>query len=92
MPAELLDFSQQGIRIMSPFALSINSTMECLVSAPRSLSKEVPFIARIIYCIEDDVEGDYFVGAEIMQSKDELWLDLFSKVHDFIKERIGKIY
>lgn len=91
VPIELLDFSQQGIRILSPFALSIHSTMECLVSAPQSLSKEVTFIAKIIYCI-DDVEGDYLVGAEIMQSEDELWLDLFSKVHDFIKERIGKIY
>lgn len=89
---ELLDFSQQGIRIMSPFALSIESTVDCLVSAPHSLSKEVSFIAKIIYCIKDDMEGDYLVGAEIMQSEDELWFDLFSKVHDFIRERIGKIY
>jgi hypothetical protein len=92
MNIELLDFSQQGIRIMSPFALSIHSTMDCLVSAPQSLSKEVHFVAKIIYCMKDDVEEDYLVGAEIMQSEDELWLDLFSKVHDFIKERIGKIY
>lgn len=92
VPIELLDFSQQGIRIMSPFSLPLHSILECLVSVPQSLSKEVHFVAKIIYCIQDDPEEDYLVGAEIMQSEDGLWFDLFSKVHDFIKERVGKIY
>ncbi len=89
---ELQDFSLKGVRIKAPYALSIDSTVECLIAAPKSLTKEIPLTARIKYCTRDEPVGDYLIGAEIVQTGDPIWLDLFSKVHDFIKERIGSIF
>jgi len=71
---------------------SVNSEIECLISMPKCLTKEIPFRARVKYCIQHEEEGDYVVGAEIVPRGDNLWLDLFSKVHDYIKERMGDIY
>ena len=92
VPAELLDFSPYGIKIKNPFLLSVDSAIECLIAIPKSLTKEVLFSGKIKYCIQDQPGGDYLIGAEIIQTNDTLWLNLFSKVHDFIKERIGDIF
>ena len=89
---ELLDFSSNGIRFKSPYGVSVDSAIECLISAPKSLTKEVPFIVKIKYCIQDDPDEEYLIGAEIIETSDKVWFDIFSNVHDFIKKRIGKIY
>ncbi len=90
--AELFDFTPSGIRIKSRRELSSDSTIECMVSAPRSLTKEVFFTGKIKYCIHEESAGGYFVGVEIIKTSDKVWFDLFSKVHDFIKGRIGEIF
>jgi hypothetical protein len=90
--SQLFDFSPDGIRIMSRYELPEASEIECLISAPKSLTQEIPFIAKIKYCIQDKPGGDYLIGAEIVQTADRVWFALFSKVHEFIKERIGEIY
>ncbi len=71
--------------------LSVDSEIECVISIPKSLTKEIPFRADVKYCIQDEDGGDYVVGAEIVPRGDNLWLDLFSKVHNYIKERMGDI-
>jgi len=35
--------------------------------------------------------GDYQIGAEIIETGDKIGFEVFLKVHDFIKERIGDI-
>ncbi len=92
LPVELLDFSLYGIKIKNSFLLSVDSTIECLIAIPKSLTKEISFSGRIKYCIQDKPGEDYLIGIEINQTSDKLWLDLFSKVHDFIKERMGDIF
>ena len=92
VPTELLDFGLYGIKIKSPFPLPVDSVIECLISIPKSLTKEILFRAKIKHCIQDEPAGDYGIGAETTQTDDKLWLRVFSKVHDFIKERIGEIY
>ena len=92
VPMELLDFSPKGIRIKSSYGLSVDSAIECLISAPKSLTKEVPFIGKIKYCIQDESEGDYLMGAEIIETSDRSGLKIFLEVHDFIKERMGDIF
>jgi hypothetical protein len=89
---ELLDFSSKGIRFKSPLEVSVNSAMECLISAPKSLTKEVPFIIKVKYCIRRGPDEGYLIGAEIIETSDKVWFDIFSNVHDFIKKRIGDIY
>ncbi len=92
VPMELLDFSPKGIRIRSPYRLSVDSAIECLISAPKSITKEIPFIGKIRYCIQEELEGDYLIGAEIIETSDRLGFEIFSEVHDFIKERMGEMF
>jgi hypothetical protein len=88
---ELFNFSQKGISIKSRYRLTVNSSIECLIGAPQFLTKEIPFTGKIKYCIQDEPGGDYLIGAEIIRADDKIWFEIFSKVHDFIKERIGDI-
>jgi len=92
VPMELLDFSPKGIRIKSSYGLSVNSSIECLISAPKSLTKEVPFIGKVKYCIQEESEGDYLIGAEIIETSDRSGFEVFSEIHNFIKERMGDIF
>jgi hypothetical protein len=90
--AELFNFSPRGVSIKSRSRFTVDSAIECLISVPKSLTKEIPFTGKIKYCIQDEPGGDYLIGAEIIQTSDKVWFDLFSKIHDFIKERIGGIF
>ncbi len=90
--AELFDFSPKGIRIRSRYELPLNSTIECLIAAPKSLTKEIPFKGRVKYCIQEEPMGNYLIGGEVIEAGDKMAFDLFLKIHDFIEERIGDIY
>jgi hypothetical protein len=92
VPVKLLDFSPRGIRMKSPYEMPVDSAIECLISAPKSITKEVPFIGEIKYCILDEFDGDYLIGAEIIETSDRLGFEIFSEVHDFIKERMGVMF
>ena len=92
VPMELLDFSPRGIRMKSLSGLPVDSAIECLISAPKSITKEIPFIGEIKYCIQDEFDEDYLIGAEITETTDRLGFEIFSEVHDFIKERMGEIF
>jgi hypothetical protein len=92
VPMELLDFSPKGIRVKSSYGISVDSAVECLISAPKSLTMEIPFVGKIKYCIQDELEGDYLMGVEIIETSDRLGFEIFSEVHDFIKERMGEIF
>jgi hypothetical protein len=89
---DLLDFSPDGIKIRHPYLIPVDSSAECIISIPKSLSREIPFLARIKYCIREEGDENYLIGAEILQFGKNLWLEIFSKTHDFIKERMGEIY
>ena len=86
--AELFNFSSHGIRIRSRYELPFNSMIDCLVSVPKSLTKEIPFKGRIKYCIQEEPMGNYLIGAEIIEPPDKIAFELFLKSHDFMKERI----
>jgi hypothetical protein len=90
--AELFNFSSQGIRIRSRYELPFNSTIECLVSAPKSLTKEIPFKGKIKYCIQEEPMGNYLIGAEIIEPSDKIAFELFLKVHGFTKDRMGDTF
>ena len=92
VPMELLDFSPKGIRMKSSYSISVDSAIECLISAPKSITKEIPFVGKIKYCIQDELEGDYLMGAEIIETSDRPGFEIFSEVRNFIKERIGEIF
>lgn len=90
--AELFNFSPNGIRIKTRYELPLNSIIECLISVPKSFTKVIPFTGKIKYCIQEEPMGDYFIGAEVIETGDKIAFELFLKIHDFIRERIGDIY
>jgi len=80
-----LDFSHNGIRMKSPHRLSVDSDIECMIAAPKSFKKEILFVGRVKW-------GDYLISAEVVETNDQMGFDVFSKVHNFIKQRIGEIF
>ena len=90
--AELFNLTPRGIRIRSRYELPLNSSIECLISVPKSFTKEVPFRGKVKYCIQEEPMGYYLIGAEIIEPSDKTAFALFLNIHDFIKERIGDIY
>jgi len=90
--AALLDFSRHGIKLKSPVYIENDSILKCLISVPASLTKEVEFKTKVRYCIKDDATSDFVIGAEIIEILDELWFNVFEKVHDFIRDRMGKVF
>ena len=91
LDVELFNFSPRGISIKSRYKLTVHSAIECLIGAPKFLTKEIPFTGKIKYCLQDEPGGDYLIGAEIVRTDDKIWFEIFSKVHDFLKQRIGDI-
>jgi|SRR4030043_149656 len=89
--AELFNLSPHGVRIRSRYELPFGSTIECLVSVPKSFTKEIPFKGKIKYCIQEEPMGKYLIGAEIIETGDKTAFDLFSKIDGFMKERIDDI-
>ena len=89
---KLLDFSPKGIRMKSSEEIPVHSVIECLIAAPQSITKEIPFIGIVKYCIQDESDEDYLIGAEIIETSDRLGFEIFSEVHDFIKEKMGDIF
>lgn len=92
IPAALLDFSHHGIRLKSPVFMKNESLFECLISVPASLAKEIGFKAKVRYCADDDETSGFIIGAEIVEINNELWFNVFEKVHNFIRDRIGKVF
>lgn len=90
--AELFNFTSHGIRIKSRYELPFDSTIECLISVPKSLTEEIPFTGKIRYCIQEAPMGDYLIGIEIIETGDKMGFGVFLKVYDFIKERIGDFF
>jgi hypothetical protein len=89
--AELFNLSPHGIRIRSRHELPFGSTIECLLSVPKSLTNEIPFKGKIKYCIQEEAMGKYLIGAEIIETGDKTAFELFSEIDSFMKERIDDI-
>jgi len=89
--AELFNFGPHGIRIRSRYELPFNSTIECLISTPESLTNEIPFIGKIRYCIQEEPMGNYVIGAEIIEPGANTAFEIFSQIHGLVKEKIDNI-
>jgi hypothetical protein len=90
--AELFNFTSNGIRIKSRCELPFDSTIECLISVPKSPTEEIPFTGKIKYCIQEEPMGNYLIGIEIIETNDKIGFGVFLKLYDFIKERIGDLF
>jgi hypothetical protein len=88
-PAKVLDVSLGGIKIGGDqIKLMVGSVIDCSIYIPRFLPGEAHFSAKVHYCMEDEGEKYYFIGAEAVQSSQESWVKIFFRVHDFISQEI----
>ena len=74
----------------SPVPSELGSMIDCIISAPEFMTKEISFSLRVKYC--QFVSGHYEIGAEIESVADKTWFDIFTEIHNFIIERDGTIY
>ena len=90
--ARLVDVSLRGIRIKYGVGLAVGSVVECSISIPVYLTKEVLFSVKVIYCIENRTDRSYLIGGEITQTDEQLWVSVFLRVRDFVDQslRTGK--
>ena len=86
--AELLNISLSGIKIKYPFPLTVGSIIQCSLSIPELITEEITFSAKVAYSLEDKGDGNYLIGGEIAQTNEQLWVNTFFKVHDFIGESL----
>lgn len=90
MPAVLLNFSRHGVMFESAEPYGEGASAECVISAPKLLSRDIAFSLRVKYCKPGS--GSYEIGAEIENPADATWFDIFMEVHDFVVARKGDIY
>lgn len=91
LPARALGLSEHGLRLRTDIRLEPGSTYRCVLSAPKSLQKEIEATIKVRYCTEDE-EGGYVVGAEIEKVESELWFKVLKNILRFIAERQGEVY
>jgi phosphoglycolate phosphatase len=90
IPASLVDVSKRGIKMISPIPLYAGETVECVISAPKSLTREVRFRVLVRHSVEAGL-GSFMVGGEIVEA-DDVWFRVFEKIYEFIKERTGNVF
>ena len=86
----LVDFSKSGIGFVTLRELKVGTLIDCVLSAPRSLSQKVKLTVEIRFCRE--INGEYIIGSLIKKVDDELWFDLFQEVHDYILHHEDEFY
>lgn len=89
LPVVLLNFSRRGIQFRSSQRLSVDSSREGLLFTERHpVRKSVSFTVRIKHCTK---RGDAFiVGGRIENISDDVTLDFFKNVHEFVVESLLK--
>jgi len=86
----LIDFSRSGLGFVSLKELKVGTCIDCVLSAPRSLSQKVRLTVEVRFCKE--ISDEYVIGSLIKKVEDELWFDLFQEVHDYILKHGDEFY
>ena len=90
VPVILHNFSASGVLFENRAPFEMEASAGCLISIPRSLSREIAFDIRVIHCTKKN--STFFVGAAIERAADTTWFNVFREVHDFIMQRQGDVY
>ncbi len=90
VPVILHNFSNSGVLFESQMPCEMGASADCVISIPRSLSRELAFAIRVKHCQKKHTA--FFVGAVIEAPVDATWFNIFREVHDFIMQRQGEVY
>jgi hypothetical protein len=85
LPVLLLNFSQSGLQFKSPVEVSNNAVVECILTTSHAIRKKVHFKAVCKYCTSL-INGEFVVGAKILEVSDNLIFNFFLDVYEFINE------
>lgn len=86
----LTDFSKSGLGFVTSQEFKVGEHIDCILSAPRSLSHKINLHVEVCFCKE--ISGEYIVGSLIKKVDDELWLDLFIEVYEYILKHDDEFY
>jgi phosphoglycolate phosphatase len=88
--ATLVELSGHGLRLAAAEHFEPGSSLECVLTSPRSLSREVAVTVRVRH---SEKHGDeYVTGAEIERIHSEVWFKVFQQIVRFISEREGEVF
>jgi len=88
--AALLNFSRHGVMFKAPLPLERSSSVECVISITRSLSKNIAFGIMVKHC---KMQNDLFlIGAAIEKIADETWFEILLETRDFILKREDNVF
>lgn len=90
LKAKLLELSGHGLRLAASERFEPGSAVECVLAAPRSLSREVAITVRVKH--SERHGEDYVTGAEIERIHSEVWFKVFQHILRFISEREGEVF
>jgi phosphoglycolate phosphatase len=89
-PALLLGISEHGLKFQCARRLVPGSSLQCAVSLPDSLPREVELAIRVKYTVD---EGETHVsGAAIEHVESEMWFKVFRQTLKFIRDRHGEMF
>ena len=90
VPVILHNFSAGGVLFESRVPFEIKTYADCVISIPRSLSREIDFDIRVKHCQKKN--NTFFIGAAIETAVDATWFNIFREVLGFIMQRQGEVY
>ncbi|MDA8169924.1 MAG: HAD-IA family hydrolase [Nitrospiraceae bacterium] len=90
IPAVFVDLSLGGMRFECPIPFNNGERIDCIISAPRSLNKEVVLKLEAAHC--HPLDPGFMVAGRILEIDDETWFRVLRKVYDFIEKRRGDLY
>jgi hypothetical protein len=90
--AQILDFSMKGLKILSPVYKKLDSEVDCIISLPKLYPKDLRTKIRVRYVGPADDEGNYILGAMIIDADRSYVARVFTKIIEFVTSRTGSIY
>ena len=84
---DLINFGRSGLQFRAPEPFPVGTSMAGVFSTERHpIKREVSFVAVVRHCTPDS--GKYKVGVQLDGKHDEVSLDFFLNVHDFIAKAL----
>ncbi len=91
--AQLLEFSMNGLKLQSPIHKKMDSELDCIISLPKLYPKNLKTRIKIKYVAPaEDENGNYILGAIIIDTDKSYLTRVFTKIIEFVTTRNGNLF
>jgi hypothetical protein len=93
LEAQLLEFSMNGLKLQSPVHKEMDSELDCIISLPKLYPKDLRTRIKIRH-VEPapDEDGDFILGAMIIEADKSYLTRVFTKIIEFVTTRNGDLF